>query len=171
MPHTHTLSKFLIVVLSVVLISPFASAGSPPSNTIPIIADRPNVPEVDLDTFLMLSWHYFDVLQAADYSAEYMYNQFIEPANETGMFLAINPAPTARWGHWPWSWAARMTENSFSDSAAYARPVWAGITVDGTTYTQDSLIKTFSAAEMKDSLEIDAAIIDSIFGSEEQVWY
>ena len=157
--------------MSVIIFSPIASAGSPPSNTIPIIADRPNFSEVDLDTFLMLSWHYFDVLQAGGHGAQSVYNKLVGPANETGMFLAINPVPIARWGHWPSTWAARMSFNLFSDSAAYARPVWAGITVGGITYTQDTLIKIFSAPDMKDSLEIDAAILDSIFGNEEQLWY
>ncbi len=161
--------------MSVVLFAPIASAGSPPSNTIPIVADRPNFSEVDLDTFLMLSWHYFDVLQAGDHGAQSVYNKLVGPANQTGMYLCISPSPIQRWGHWPWGWAARMSDNAFSDTTAYARPEWIDITIiiegDTITFESDTLIEFWSATEFDYSLDSCAAIMDSLFGDEELVWY
>jgi len=164
-------SQGILVSLIVLLFATSGFPDSPPSNTIPIIAERPNDSEVDLDTFLMLSWHFFDALQSADGDAENVSMNILPPAVETGMFVCMNPAPTARWGHWPSTWAARMSDYGFSSDTAYARPVWAGITIDTVTYQSDALIKTFTAPEMADSLEAAAAIMEGYFGDEEQVWF
>lgn len=105
--------KYTVLVIASVLLVAKGYADSPPSNTIPIIADRPNVSEVDIDTFLMLSWNFFDAIQTGDMPAEQAYNTFVPPANETGFFVCLNPVPTARWGHWPSTWVARMSEHAF----------------------------------------------------------
>ncbi|MCK5132368.1 MAG: hypothetical protein KAR40_09495 [Candidatus Sabulitectum sp.] len=163
--------SYIFILLSVLLSPALSLAGSPPSNTIPIIAERPEFDEVDLDVFCMLSWHYFDALQDGDQTASSFYNKYIGPANQTGIFLCISPAPIQRWGHWPWGWVARMSEEAFSSPTAYARPVWKGITVGTTTFLKDTLIAEFSAPEIRDSLEACVAIMDSLFGDEEQVWF
>jgi len=162
-------ASLLVVIL--LLLTTISISESPPANTIPIVADRPNVYEVDIDTFLMLSWHYFDVLQAGDHNASTIYNILVEPAEETGMYLGINPVPTAKWGHWPSTWVARMSDYPFSSDSAYATPVWAGITIGTTTYTQDELIAKFSAPAILDSLQASAEEMDDYFGDVDQVWY
>ncbi len=87
------------------------------------------------------------------------------------MFVCLNPIPTARWWHWPSTWAARMSDHGFYSDSAYARPVWKGVTIGSITFQSDTLIRTFTAAEMADSLEAAAAIMEGYFGDEEQVWF
>ena len=66
-------SILLLMVTAPLLVTSVSYAGAPPANTIPIVADRPNFNTVDLELFLQLSWHYFDVLQAGDqYANKYM---------------------------------------------------------------------------------------------------
>ena len=163
-----SITSVTIILSSMISVS---EAGSPPSNTIPIVADRPNFNTVDLELFLQLSWHYFDVLQAGDQYPEQVYDKLLSPANETGMFLCIAPFPIQKWGHYPGWWAARFSWNAFSDTTAYGRPVWYGITFNQTTYQQDTVLEYFSAAEFEDSLEADVQIMDSLFGAENQVWF
>ncbi|MCD6588165.1 MAG: hypothetical protein J7K88_06405 [Candidatus Fermentibacteraceae bacterium] len=146
-------------------------AGAPPENSIPIIADRPNFNTVNLELFLQLSWHYFNVLQAGDQTAEQIFNELLPPANQTGMFLCIAPVPIQKWGHWPGTFTGRFSENAFSGSTAYGRPVWYGITYGGTTFQKDTVLEYFSAIEFKDSLEKNVQIMDSLFGAENQVWF
>ncbi len=161
----------ILLTIVFLLLTTTGFAGSPPSNTIPVIADRPNLDEVDINTFCMLSWHFFDAIQAGDMSAGQAYNTFVPPANETGLFVCLNPVPTARWGHWPGTWVARMSDYSIHSDSAYARPVWRGITVGSTTFQKDTLIAIFTAPEFRDSLEAAAGVMESYFGSEDQVWF
>ena len=167
--------KYTVLVIASVLLAANGYADSPPSNTIPIIADRPNDDKIDIDTFCMLSWHFYDALQSADGSVEDIASSLIPAASETGMFICMNPIPTARWGHWPSTWVARMSEHAFSSNSAYARPEWRGISIivgqDTITFEKDTLIETFSAPEIRDSLEVAAGIMESYFGSEDQVWF
>ena len=74
----------VFLVLSSVLI-----ADSPPPNTIPLFAERPEFNEISLDTFLMLSWQYFDVLQVGGYSASQVYDKLIDSANTVLVFWLV----------------------------------------------------------------------------------
>ena len=124
-----------LTVIGLLLMSSASSADSPDENTIPIFAERPEMNTISLDTFLMLSWNYFDVVQSGDYWPQFYIDNLVGPSNETGMFLCIAPGTIQRWGHWPDTWAARMSDYStdpafsFSGDSAYTRPEWAGITL------------------------------------------
>ncbi len=166
-----TSSQGILLTVVFLLLTTTGFAGSPPSNTISIIADRPNDDKIDIDTFCMLSWHFFDALQSADGNVEDISSNLIPSAGETGMFICMNPIPTARWGHWPGTWVARMSDYSIHSDSAYARPVWRGITVDSTTFQKDTLTAIFTASEFRDSLEAAAGVMESYFGSEDQVWF
>ena len=161
-----------IIVTILALLPALLLADAPPSNTIPVIADRPNFDDVDLELFCLLSWHHFDVLQAGDESAQNVYDKFVTPADSTGMFLSISPSPIQRWGHWPWSWVGRISEYSIHGDSAYARPVWPWVSFgDSVFLSQDSLLAAFSASAFEDSLEYSAYVMDSLFGDVSSVWF
>ncbi len=159
-------SVLLSMITALLLVTSVSTGGAPPENSIPIVADRPNFDELEGGLFLLLSWQYFDALQAGDQTAEQVHDKLLTPANETGMFLCIAPVPIQKWGHWPGTWTARFSWNALSDSTAYGKPVWYGITYQGTTYQQDTILEYFSAPEFEDSLEKNVQIMDSLFGAD-----
>ncbi len=156
----------VFLVLSSVLI-----ADSPPPNTIPLFAERPEFNEISLDTFLMLSWQYFDVLQVGGYSASQVYDKLIDSANMTGMFVCISPNPVARWATWPEHRVARLSFNLFSDTTAFGRPEWYGQEAFGTTFSKDTVVEYFSAPVFDEILEDEIDLMDTYFGDESQVWF
>ncbi len=164
-------SRRILLVAAVLFLITFALSDSPPSNSIPIVADRPNFNEINLSLFCLLSWNYFDVLQVGGHSAVEVYNKLIASADETGIFVCIAPNPVAKWAGWPKDRVARLSYNSFSDTTAYGRPEWYGEVVNGTTFLKDTVIAYLSAPEFEDSLEAEIQVMNTYFGDVDQVWF
>jgi hypothetical protein len=144
-------------------------AGSPPANTIPIIADRPSFEDIDTEFLCTLSWMHFDAVNRFGYSVSELLNVLVEPAETAGLHVVLSPWELEQWTN---RWARMSGLYGVSHDSAYARQGWYGLEVSPAhTCTSDTLLSSKSATAMAAALQGSAAVVSDSLGTHDNVWF
>ncbi|MEA3266474.1 MAG: hypothetical protein U9P42_05955, partial [Candidatus Fermentibacteria bacterium] len=156
---------FLLITL--LAISVFAYADTPPANTIPVIGLKANYEDINTEFFCFLSWNYFDGLSRQFYDADSILQNVVLPGDTTGMLTLVNPWNLTSITNW-YSHMFDMASDS-----AYSRPGWKGYAVnDSVTCTGDTLIFMEDAYTMKCMMEDVASDLEENFNqNSHSVWF
>lgn len=142
-----------------------ALSGSPPSNSIPVIAMKSGqdstMGDITLDFLCMLSWHYFDGIEIQGWTGCEPMTTVADMCDRTGMYATVSPMYIGHLGdlfcddNWARSSAAIGAVNAFVQSSDSGESI---------TAAQD-------AAAMRDTLiHYCRALIDDE-GGWETLWY
>ena len=166
-PHRQRIIIAIMLFLPALLI-----AEAPPPNTLPIIVQRPNWDDIDIELFCLLSWMHFDGIHRGDYTSGLMADHVVPPAMETGMYLSLAPGDILRWGHWSWSWAGRISEYAFGGDSPYGGPIWRNTPISDSVYMgPDTLLSVYTAVRMDSLLDSCATVIASNLALDSCVWF
>jgi hypothetical protein len=161
---------FLLFYLA--LLPATAPANAPPPNTLPIIVQRPNWDDIDIELFCLLSWMGFDGVHRGSYNSWEMAEHIVPPAMATGMYLSLAPGEISRWGEWSWGWTGRISEHAFGDDSAYAMPLWRNTVISDTVYTGPDILRDPGTALHTDSLlDSCATVIANSLSGDSCVWF
>jgi len=155
--------SLLTPICALLLISSFATAASPPPNTIPVIAMNAGQDSscllVTPDLLCELSWRHFDGVWVLGHASHTYIDDIMEWCDERDMLVVHATPRLGQYADPSCAWA--RFDSDINETNAFIHPDTSGLSIDS----------TFTAVEMAAHINFFCAALDSLSAGYNALWF